>query len=340
MLHVAEVPDWLAAAITANGSRSKKADRAKLEPLKDKWPYGERNTQLTSLAGKLRRNGLSPTVIEAALMAENQLRCDPPLQAAEVARIADSIGRYPAGDSEPPDQKMWTAQINIDNLPSDINFLNALAIFGGRIQFESVCRRGPLLIAQLGKGRQAIWHSMTDLTTFSRSQAIIAGATGIIIPTPPKARVRTTWEPAAQMILQIAGTDQIVTEADLKDEFEQVLRATWERAGRPIATNTAEFVELLRTCLSHSRNPSSERPPVCCIWVADEYCWIHQPSLLEWLSTPMGKHKHYAWGDVKEALFLLGFEPRREHRSAEKHTAKVSMWRGPLDLLVDDETDE
>jgi hypothetical protein len=63
----------------------------------------------------------------------------------------------------------------------------------------------------------------------------------------------------------------------------------------------------------------------------------------------MGKHKHYDWGQVKEALFLLGFEPQRLHRRGEiqrndgqtvSESMTVSVWHGPLNLLVDDETYE
>ena len=44
---------------------------------------GQRNARLTSLAGKLRREGLSPKVIYAALQVENSLSCDPPLPDSE-----------------------------------------------------------------------------------------------------------------------------------------------------------------------------------------------------------------------------------------------------------------
>jgi len=58
---------------------------------------GERNTLLASLAGSLRRRGASEEAILAALRVENEMRCRPPLGAREVAAIARSICRYPAG---------------------------------------------------------------------------------------------------------------------------------------------------------------------------------------------------------------------------------------------------
>lgn len=59
---------------------------------------GKRNTTLTSLAGKLRRDSLGEESICAALLLENEQRCEPPLEANEVRAIARSISRYEPGD--------------------------------------------------------------------------------------------------------------------------------------------------------------------------------------------------------------------------------------------------
>jgi hypothetical protein len=46
----------------------------------------------------MRRFGASEDAMVAALLAENRLRCDPPLPEAEIRRIAASMARYrPAG---------------------------------------------------------------------------------------------------------------------------------------------------------------------------------------------------------------------------------------------------
>lgn len=62
-------------------------------------PEGNRNATLASLAGTMNRRGMSKVAIVAALHAENQARCDPPLDDEEVEGIAASIGRYPSGRS-------------------------------------------------------------------------------------------------------------------------------------------------------------------------------------------------------------------------------------------------
>ncbi len=54
----------------------------------------QRNTALCSLAGMMRRRGLSERAIRAALEVVNDERCRPPLSASEVAGIAASVARY------------------------------------------------------------------------------------------------------------------------------------------------------------------------------------------------------------------------------------------------------
>lgn len=56
---------------------------------------GQRNNHLTSLAGRLRNTGIGTEALLAALAAENKTACVTPLDQAEVAKIAASIGQYP-----------------------------------------------------------------------------------------------------------------------------------------------------------------------------------------------------------------------------------------------------
>jgi len=59
----------------------------------DSIPIGQRDSTLTSLAGSMRRRGMSAHEIEAALSAVN-VRCEPPLPSSAIHRIAQSVGRY------------------------------------------------------------------------------------------------------------------------------------------------------------------------------------------------------------------------------------------------------
>jgi len=102
---------------------------------------GERNTTLTSLAGTMRKRGMTPVAIEAALQAENTARCRPPLPVAEVRTIAHSIGTKPAGETpattrpfsmtsigdllaEPDETTDWVVQ---DRIPA-----GSLILFSGK----------------------------------------------------------------------------------------------------------------------------------------------------------------------------------------------------------------
>ena len=78
---------------------SEEAERdEKASGVPERIPEGERNVQLTKLAGALRRRGLGEEEIRATLLIVNRLRCDPPLPEKEVAAIAKSIAKYPPGE--------------------------------------------------------------------------------------------------------------------------------------------------------------------------------------------------------------------------------------------------
>lgn len=85
----APLPAWAAALLTEpEHNASAESDAG------EKTREGQRNSHLASLAGSMRRRGMGQTAIEAALQAENALRCDPSLPEIEVRAIAASVSRY------------------------------------------------------------------------------------------------------------------------------------------------------------------------------------------------------------------------------------------------------
>jgi len=90
----ADMPKWLVEEIrkvgTAIPAKKIQKDTAPQKKIKE----GGRNNHLTSLAGALRRKGISEEGILAALRAENQNRLEPPLEDEIVESIAKSIVRY------------------------------------------------------------------------------------------------------------------------------------------------------------------------------------------------------------------------------------------------------
>lgn len=90
---VAELSPALMVELNAKQSSARDVGE---DSVADRIPKGRRNTFLASLAGTMRKRGMSQEAIEAALLKENE-RCDPPLSDSEVLAIARSISRYPAG---------------------------------------------------------------------------------------------------------------------------------------------------------------------------------------------------------------------------------------------------
>lgn len=60
--------------------------------------YPGRNNALASLAGSMRRRGMTQPEIESALLTINATRVDPPLDDGDVRRIAKSVSRYEVSD--------------------------------------------------------------------------------------------------------------------------------------------------------------------------------------------------------------------------------------------------
>jgi hypothetical protein len=57
-------------------------------------PEGMRDSTLASLAGSMRKRGMTEDEILAALVTVNKERCQPPLEDEQVAKIAKSVSRY------------------------------------------------------------------------------------------------------------------------------------------------------------------------------------------------------------------------------------------------------
>jgi hypothetical protein len=87
---IADAPDWLLKRIQDPLGNSPRSNIS-VSRIVSK---GNRNSHLISIAGGMRRQGLEREAILAALMHENEDKCDPPLQNDEVESIVDSSLRY------------------------------------------------------------------------------------------------------------------------------------------------------------------------------------------------------------------------------------------------------
>jgi putative DNA primase/helicase len=90
---LAEPPGWLMDLLTRERSKGPAL------PVGERIPLGKRNDALASLAGTMRRRGMGEAEILAALQVANEQRCQPPLEAEEVEKIAASVARYAPADN-------------------------------------------------------------------------------------------------------------------------------------------------------------------------------------------------------------------------------------------------
>lgn len=95
-------PADLPAAWTTRITEERQSPSAAANVPIGEYVEGERNTTLTSLAGRLRRVGLDEAEILPALLSANERRCHPPLVRREIETIARSVCRYPAGQMDRP----------------------------------------------------------------------------------------------------------------------------------------------------------------------------------------------------------------------------------------------
>lgn len=96
---LAELPGWLYELLPKHEEQTERKNRPSGNSKTATFKEGSRNQELCSLAGKMRRQGLTVDEIEAALQTINENRCNPPLERVEVSTIAASVGRYEPGAS-------------------------------------------------------------------------------------------------------------------------------------------------------------------------------------------------------------------------------------------------
>ena len=105
---------------------------------------GGRNAYLTSLAGSMRARGMTYDSILAALTAENQSRCRPPLPQEEVEQVAQSVSRYVPNPPAPhhPGVQQQTAMTDLGNAERLLDSLGGLVKYSkstGFYLYDGTC---------------------------------------------------------------------------------------------------------------------------------------------------------------------------------------------------------
>ena len=110
-----EAPPWLSDFVTGKKRRNKKpkATTAMI-------PEGQRDDFLISVAGLLRRHGLSEELMLPVLQAANTTCCSPPLSEKEVAEKAASAARYEPKAKSVKDVQPWPKAVDGGRLLAEI----------------------------------------------------------------------------------------------------------------------------------------------------------------------------------------------------------------------------
>lgn len=222
---VAEAPQWLVDLILEiPEGPSMDRDPATIATDGSMIEHGQRNATLASLAGTMRRRHMEPAEIEAALLAVNANRCDPPLSAVDVQKIARSVGRYATQPEDAPRARKVLVH-HVDVVTRDYIEFARNPQGRQRLGFESLDARlrGGLAPGELGVLAAAPYSGKTTLL------ANVA----VNNPTSPMLFVSiemTLILVAARLFSMLAGEEYRTLEERLKHGnkrlIERVLRET------------------------------------------------------------------------------------------------------------------
>jgi hypothetical protein len=177
---VADLPEWLLNILTQSKASINKTD-AKSDTSKGIILEGKRNSSLTSMAGKLRRAGLEPEEILAALLIANRERCNPPLEDSELECICKSISKYPIGAIDNVSKKIYendgvfekeNAYMKISNSRETVVISNFIIEPISMLEADSDTMLEVKLIHANGKQISKMFRT-TDFTSASKFKAAI-----------------------------------------------------------------------------------------------------------------------------------------------------------------------
>lgn len=109
----ADLPQWIVDARQSPAGTSLHT----VGSAEGKIPQGRRNDTLHKLASSMRAKGFTEDAILAALLTDNQNRCAPPLDDAEVRKIAHSAGRYEQGQVQAQEEWKSPTPLTTDRVP-------------------------------------------------------------------------------------------------------------------------------------------------------------------------------------------------------------------------------
>ncbi|MEH3037347.1 MAG: phage/plasmid primase, P4 family [Sphingomonas adhaesiva] len=280
---IANAPDWLI-DLARGGKRIKPAASASSGSIAE----GGRNDTLFRMASGLRARGLSPEAIRAAVTAENEACCVPPLGADEVERIVNSAMRYEPGSDH--------AETELGNARRLVELMD------GSVRYEPASRDW-----FVWDGRR--WGRDEEGQVTRLGKRVVDGllSAAKLVNDPETLKRRVAFAHKSQSAARIAGMVELAkTEPGVPIAFDAFDR-------QPHLLNVANGMVDLRTgeLLPHDRNTFATHiididydPAAACPvferFIADVLA--HDAELVEYVQRAIG---YAATGETREQCFFV-----------------------------------
>ena len=189
------------------------------------------------------------------------------------------------------------------------------------IVWTVVRKRGKRIEAATASGRIVFWDNAGDLLKFSKSEAVVADATGIVLPKPAKGQL--SWRRIAALFLQVAEKDRTDIGDPVRLDMEETIQSVHRAADHPCPAEEKQVFELIQELHAYRRDPRATVPPRC-VFTYGGYVYVHRPTLRAWLSTPGGHNRLYPVAEMHAGLLAAAISacPRQRFPgSGEQETS-------------------
>jgi hypothetical protein len=245
-IKAALAPEWVVNLMRAERARTSPGKgNGRLEP-DEVITEGNRDTRLTQLAGWMRRQGMTPDEIEAALLQINEGRCQPPLPDAQVAKIARSIGAKPAGVPFAVDPQAGLQASNIirDYFRSHYQFVFRRGELAYSSSLQKDVRRTEACFGPTDALLQAL-HAAEDVPVDEKNTVRRSQLPGLFKKWAP-----TAWQNLMAELPEEGGDGQVVKPAE--EDFRRLLSGalhTIVSLGEEIGTGKDAYTSVQRRSL-------------------------------------------------------------------------------------------
>jgi hypothetical protein len=218
--------------------------------------------------------------------------------------------------------------------------LNAMPIFSDNNLVWTGFEMAGDLIFGYSAGERVTWLNTAELLSFTKSQAAILKYLRVLIPTPPRAKIKPSWEPAAGLMVKLAV---VINSGDsMQTELSDLIPMCFRYAQSPVARSNSQVFQFLKHIRDWKRNPytvdgiDGGAIPAPFVFVFDGYVYVNAHKLRLWASLPRVTNGSIRKTDATRELSSLGFKYLRcFERVHEGERITMDLWQGPMSVLRD-----